>query len=201
MIIAILSDPIWHWNYLRLLRNYNEKLEREQASEESQQDEKPTENTSTNPPDGGALTRKPTTSHLKSEPEFRLPPTILGGPLATIGLFLFSWTTYPSISFYVPLVGAGFFGTGIILSFSGIFTFLVEAFPLYAASALSANSFLRSSFAGGFPLFGVQMFEKLGRHWAGTLLALLCAVCAPAPVLFYRYGKALRGRSRFGGAR
>ena len=45
------------------------------------------------------------------------------------------------------------------------------------------------------------MYEKLGRHWAGTLLALLCGVCAPAPVLFYRYGKALRARSRFGGAR
>lgn len=44
----------------------------------------------------------------------------------------------------------------IILVFSGIFTFLVEAYPLYAASALSANAFARCSFAGAFPLFGVQ---------------------------------------------
>ena len=42
----------------------------------------------------------------------------------------------------------------IILVFSGIFTFLVDAYPLYAASALAANSFIRSSFAAAFPLFG-----------------------------------------------
>lgn len=43
-----------------------------------------------------------------------------------------------------------------VLVFSGIFTFLVDAYPLYAASALAANSFMRSSFAAAFPLFGVQ---------------------------------------------
>ena len=42
----------------------------------------------------------------------------------------------------------------VILVFSGIFTFLVDAYPLYAASALAANSFARSSFAAAFPLFG-----------------------------------------------
>ena len=122
MFIAILSDPIWHWNYLRLLRNYNEKLEREQGSEEPPQDEKPTTDATspTDPPDGGTLTRKATTSHLKSEPELRLPPTILGGPLATIGLFFFSWTTYPSISHIVPLIGAAFFGCGISKQFSPV---------------------------------------------------------------------------------
>lgn len=35
-----------------------------------------------------------------------------------------------------------------VLCFSGIFTFLVDAYPMYAASALAANSFARSSFAG-----------------------------------------------------
>ena len=43
----------------------------------------------------------------------------------------------------------------MILVFSGIFTFLVDAYPLYAASALAANSFARGIFAGAFPLFGV----------------------------------------------
>lgn len=48
----------------------------------------------------------------------------------------------------------------VIFCFSGAFTFLVECYPLYAASALASNSFLRSYFAGAFPLFGVQMFES-----------------------------------------
>lgn len=46
--------------------------------------------------------------------------------------------------------------TRTILVYSGIFTFLVDAYPLYSASALAANSFMRSSFGGIFPLFGIQ---------------------------------------------
>jgi hypothetical protein len=44
----------------------------------------------------------------------------------------------------------------MILAYSGIFTFLVDAYPQFAASALAANSFARSSFGGIFPLFGSQ---------------------------------------------
>lgn len=43
-----------------------------------------------------------------------------------------------------------------VLVYSGVFTFLVDAYPVYAASALAANSFARSMFAGIFPLFGIQ---------------------------------------------
>ena len=43
-----------------------------------------------------------------------------------------------------------------VLVYSGIFTFLVDAYPTYSASALAANSFARSTFAGIFPLFGTQ---------------------------------------------
>lgn len=43
-----------------------------------------------------------------------------------------------------------------LLIYSGVFTFLVDAYPLYAASALAANVFARCSFAGTvFPLLFV----------------------------------------------
>jgi hypothetical protein len=73
----------------------------------------------------------------------------------------------------------------------------VEAYPLYAASALAANAFVRCIFAGAFPLFGVQMYEKLGYQWATTLLALLTVAMLPFPFLFFKYGKRIRARSRF----
>ena len=50
--------------------------------------------------------------------------------------------------------------TSVIFVYSGAFTFLVECYELYAASALASNSFMRSYFAGAFPLFGVQMYES-----------------------------------------
>lgn len=47
-----------------------------------------------------------------------------------------------------------------ILVYSGIFTFLVDAYPTFAASALAANSFARSLFGGIFPLFGIQSKDQ-----------------------------------------
>lgn len=44
----------------------------------------------------------------------------------------------------------------MFLSFNDIFTFLVDAYPTYAASALAANTLLRCIFAASFPFFGEQ---------------------------------------------
>ncbi|KAL4998134.1 major facilitator superfamily domain-containing protein [Aspergillus recurvatus] len=131
------------------------------------------------------------------QPEWRLPPAIAGGPLVTIGLFIFAWTIYPHVHWIAPIIGSGIFGAGTVLVYSGVFTFLVDAYPTYAASALSANSFARSSFGGIFPLFGVQMYNRLGYHWATSLLAFLTLVMAPFPYLFFRFGKSIRKKSRF----
>ncbi|KAI1954518.1 hypothetical protein LOZ62_000813 [Ophidiomyces ophidiicola] len=106
------------------------------------------------------------------EPEWRLPPAIVGAPLVTIGLFIFAWTIFPHVHWIAPMIGSLVFGAGTILVYSGIFTFLVESYPLYAASALAANSFLRSSFAGSFPLFGIQTVIPDALHVAYDLRLL-----------------------------
>ena len=56
----------------------------------------------------------------------------------------------------VSIVGSVPYGMGGLLIFSGVWTFLVQSYPTYAASALGANAFTRLVFAGTFPLFGVQ---------------------------------------------
>ncbi|CZT43278.1 probable benomyl/methotrexate resistance protein [Rhynchosporium secalis] len=163
MVLAATTDPIWHKNYARLIR------QREERTGEV----------------GG------------SEPEYRLPPSICGAVLVPSGLFMFAWTTYSSVHWIVPIIGSTIFGMGTLLVFSGIFTFLVDAYPLYAASSLAANSFARSSFAAAFPLFGIQMYHTLGDQWATSLLAFLTLAMAPFPYIFFVYGKRIRGTSRF----
>ncbi|KAE8376632.1 major facilitator superfamily domain-containing protein [Aspergillus bertholletiae] len=133
----------------------------------------------------------------RSEPEYRLPPAIVGGILIPIGLFWFGWTTYSNVHWIVPIIGSAIFGGGLLLAFTGIFTFLVDAYPQYAASALAANGFCRCMFTAAFPLFGSQMYNKLGYHWATSLLAFLTVAMMPFPWLFFKYGKALRAKSRF----
>ncbi|WYZ37772.1 hypothetical protein EsH8_II_001278 [Colletotrichum jinshuiense] len=130
-----------------------------------------------------------------SEPEFRLPPVIFGAFLCPIGIFWFGWSLH--VHWIMPIIGSGIFGAGIVLVFTGIFTFLVDAYPLYAASVLAANAFLRCMFAAAFPLFGTQMYNKLGYSWASSLLAFLTVVMVPFPFIFFKYGKKIRGRSRF----
>ncbi|KAK3349399.1 major facilitator superfamily domain-containing protein [Lasiosphaeria hispida] len=137
---------------------------------------------------------------LKGEPEDQLPMVILAAPLITGGLFWFGFTTYPSIHWIVPIIGSGVFGIGscrTMLAFTGIFTFLVDAYPRYAASALAGNALVRCSFAAAFPLFGIQMYEGLGYQWATGLLAFLTLVMMPFPYIFFVYGKRIRARSRF----
>jgi DHA1 family multidrug resistance protein-like MFS transporter len=66
-----------------------------------------------------------------------------------------------------------------------------------AASAIAANTFLRSLFGAGFPLFATYLFNGIGINWAATLLGAIAAVLVPIPVLFYMYGHKIRAKSSF----
>ncbi|KAI9167977.1 major facilitator superfamily transporter [Paramyrothecium foliicola] len=131
----------------------------------------------------------------KMEPEDRLPPAVVGAFLVTGGLFIFAWTSFDYVHWIAPIIGSGVFGAGTLLVFTGIFTFLVDAYPSYAASALAANAFVRCIFAAAFPLFGNQMYNKLGYPWASSLLAFLTLALLPFPFIFWRYGYKIRQRN------
>ena len=66
-----------------------------------------------------------------------------------------------------------------------------------AASAIAANTFLRSLAGAVFPLFATYMFDGIGVNWSGTLLGCVAALLAPIPVIFYKYGHKIRQRSKF----
>ena len=68
---------------------------------------------------------------------------------------LFAWIAYRSND------------CSVIMVFSGVFTFLVDAYPTYAASALAANGFSRSMFAAAFPLFGQASKSRASVWWIG----------------------------------
>lgn len=69
--------------------------------------------------------------------------------------------------------------------------------PDSAASAIAANTFLRSLAGAVFPLFSQYMFKALGINWAGTLLGCVAVVLVPIPVIFYKYGAKIREKSNF----
>jgi hypothetical protein len=75
--------------------------------------------------------------------------------------------------------------------------FLVDTYANYAASAVSANTFLRSIFAFGLPLAARPMFTNLGVGPACSILGGVATLALPVPLLFMRYGLRLRRMSKF----
>ncbi|ANB12532.1 Tpo1p [Sugiyamaella lignohabitans] len=136
----------------------------------------------------------------KPVPEARLPAMIYGGIAFPIGIFWFTWTgNYPQhIHWIVPTLSGMFTGYSLLAIFQPAISYLVEAYPTYAASALAAATFVRSSFGATFPLFAGAMFHNLGINWAGTVIGCLGLIMVPVPILFLRYGQQIRARSKFG---
>jgi hypothetical protein len=71
--------------------------------------------------------------------------------------------------------------------------YLIDACgPKKAASALAANTIIRSIAAGLLPLAGMPLYDELGLGWGNSLLGFLAVLFVPVPWLLYRYGCQLR---------
>lgn len=130
-------------------------------------------------------------------PEARLFPCLIATVTIPVGLFWFAWTNYPSIHWIVCIIAGAPFGFGMVLVFLSIMNYLIDAYTIFAASVLAANSVLRSIFGAVFPLFTTYMYEGLGIHWASSIPAFLALACVPFPFLFYKYGPAIRTRCKY----
>lgn len=78
-----------------------------------------------------------------------------------------------------------------------ISTYLVDAYTLHAASALAANTVLRSLVGAILPLAGPSMYAALGLGWGNSLLAFIALAMCPIPVFFYKYGERIRMSPKF----
>lgn len=90
-----------------------------------------------------------------------------------------------------------FTGFGIMSIFLQCLNYLIDSFIIFAASAVAANTFLRSLAGAGFPLFANQMITAMGVQWAGTLLGCVAVALVPVPVVFWLKGAKIRQGSKF----
>ncbi|KAJ5431721.1 hypothetical protein N7445_008219 [Penicillium cf. griseofulvum] len=133
----------------------------------------------------------------RAQPEERLIPMIIGGILLPAGMFWFGWTSNPHITWVPQVISGGFLGCGVLLIFLQGLNYIVDVYPMYANSAIAANSLFRSWLGAGFPMFASPMFHNLGVPWAMTLLGCLTVVLFPVPIVFFIYGPKIRSWSRF----
>ncbi|KAJ9297780.1 hypothetical protein DTO271G3_4001 [Paecilomyces variotii] len=131
-------------------------------------------------------------------PENRLYGAMLESVLLTVGLFWFAWTARADIHWISCVIATVFFACGNLLTFTSCALYLTDVYgPLNGASAMAANGIVRYMLGGSFPLFTVQMYEKLGIDWATSLLAFVSLALLPVPWLFFRYGSLIRKKSGY----
>ncbi|GKZ19451.1 citrinin biosynthesis cluster MFS transporter mrr1 [Aspergillus brasiliensis] len=135
--------------------------------------------------------------HGRVVPEERLIPMMVASVLLPAGLFWFGWTSHPSTSWGAQVVAGVPIGMGILVIFMQGLNYIIDVYLMFANSAIAANTLVRSSLGGAFPLFATQMYNKLGVDWASSLLGFITVAMIPIPVLFFFYGKKLRAMSRF----
>jgi hypothetical protein len=72
---------------------------------------------------------------------------IPGALLVPIGFLWYGWSVQAKLHWIMPNIGATIFGSGIIIGMQCITAYIIDAYSLYAASAVAATTVLRS-FAG-----------------------------------------------------
>lgn len=135
--------------------------------------------------------------HGRVIPEERLVPMIPASVALPVGLFWFGWTSHPDVHWAPQVVAGAPIGFAIIVIFMQGINYIIDVYLMFANSGIAANTIVRSALGGGFPLFAVQMFQRLGVDWASSLLGFITVAMIPIPVLFFFFGKTIRSWSRY----
>jgi DHA1 family multidrug resistance protein-like MFS transporter len=133
----------------------------------------------------------------RAVPEKRLPPMCVGSVFFAAGLFITGWTASPRFPWIAPVLGLVAMGFGFFTIFQAAINYLVDTFTKYGASAIAANTFLRSCFAGAFPLVVSPLYHNIGIGPGSTITGGFACLMIPVPFFFYFFGKRIRASSKW----
>ena len=126
------------------------------------------------------------------EPEMRLPACIFFACFIPITFFWYGWSADKATHWIVPIIGLLPFGFGMMGIFIPIQTYVIDAFPQFAASGVAALTVSRSLFGTFLPLAGPKMYSKLGLGWGNSVLGFIAIALIPAPLLIFKFGGKIR---------
>jgi len=127
----------------------------------------------------------------------RLPLACIAGPFFVISSFWLGWTAKESIHWIVPTLAGILFGMGYLCLFMALLNYLVDAYQIFAASAMAAASISRSSFGAVLPFAAKPMYRTMGVAWATSLLGFFSLALCVVPFVFIRWGADIRTKSKF----
>ncbi|CAN9112729.1 unnamed protein product [Alternaria alternata] len=127
----------------------------------------------------------------------RLPLACIAGPFFVISAFWLGWTSREGIHWIVPTLAGILFGMGYLCLFMALLNYLVDAYEVFAASAMAAASLSRSSFGAVLPFAAKPMYRAMGVAWATSLLGFFSLALCVVPFVFIKWGGTMRDRSKF----
>ncbi|KAJ5109681.1 hypothetical protein N7532_002326 [Penicillium argentinense] len=136
----------------------------------------------------------------KTKPEDRLYGALCGAVWLPVGLFIYSFTQYKQLFWFGPIVGLALIGIGIFFIFESCYSYTSDCYGENSSSAIAGQGFMRNTLGAVSPLFASQFFHNLGSQYAGLLLALIATLLTFIPFVLYKYGPALRARSKLASA-
>ncbi|EKG13662.1 Major facilitator superfamily [Macrophomina phaseolina MS6] len=131
-------------------------------------------------------------------PEARLYVAIPAGLVGMSGgMFVYGWTSYPSLPWIIPAVGLAMVGAGNTVVIIALADYVVDAYAKYAGSSMAAVALGENFSAAFLPLAAQSLYTNLGFHWASSLLGFLSLALSCAPIVLVIWGRGIRHRSPF----
>lgn len=130
-------------------------------------------------------------------PEYRLPLTIVGGILLPFPLAAFGWFTQWRLPLPFLIVSSSLVDVALILVMVTLSSYVVDAFGLYAASAMTGVIISRCLMGSFLPLTAAPLVERLDYGWGFTVVAAVPFSLMSIPMLVMRYGPRWRQWSRY----
>lgn len=137
---------------------------------------------------------------IVAQPEDKVFGFLVAAPMLAIAFWWFGLSIpalVTGLSPWVPIASLTLVGFSVVEFDTVLAGYLTDTYTSHAASANASLSFLRAVLSGILPLFGHRMFAGLGPNYAMFILAGLATLFCGIAVLFAKYGKSIRTRSKF----
>lgn len=133
----------------------------------------------------------------KGQPEFRLPILIVGAFALPPVITAYAWVAELHCPLPALLAVVGVMGFIFLLAFLPLMAYVVDAFGLFSASAMTSVIVIRCLCGTFLPLVSSRAIKAFGIGRGLTLFSA-CAMCfTPLILVVYRYGARLRQRSTY----
>lgn len=133
----------------------------------------------------------------KGQPEYRLPMLIVGAILLPAAVTFYGWIAHLRLAVSLLLLAVALLGFTIMLTIIPLSAYVVDAFGIYSASAMTGVIVIRCLMGTFLPLVTGPLADSLGYGPGFTCFGALSLSFAVLPMLIFRYGERWRQRSEF----